>query len=235
MDPVRILITGGGRGIGRAIALRFAREGGHVAVAARTSSELDAVVAEVGAAGGQGIACQMNLRDHGSIEAAVFRAVEFFGEEMDVLVNNAGVFEVRPFEETDLGTWERLMEVNLTGPYLVTLESLPALRASSRPHVFNIASIAAKTGFAGSSIYSATKAGLMGFSNGLREDLREARIRVSTVYPGATDTSIFDGVAGDWDRASMNRPEDVAEVFWNAYRAAGGDQADLDVPPPVGR
>ena len=69
MAPTRIFITGGGRGIGRAIALRFAREGAHVAVAARTSEELDAVVAEIEAAGGQGIACQMNLRDHGSIEA----------------------------------------------------------------------------------------------------------------------------------------------------------------------
>ena len=130
MAPTRIFITGGGRGIGRAIALRFAREGAHVAVAARTSEELDAVVAEIEAAGGQGIACQMNLRDHGSIEAAVYRAVDFFGEEMDILVNNAGVFDVKPFEESDLGMWERFFEVNLTGPYLVTLESLAALRLS---------------------------------------------------------------------------------------------------------
>lgn len=232
MAPTRIFITGGGRGIGRAIALRFAREGAHVAVAARTSEELDAVVAEIEAAGGQGIACQMNLRDHGSIEAAVYRAVDFFGEEMDILVNNAGVFDVKPFEESDLGMWERFFEVNLTGPYLVTLESLAALRESSKSHVFNIASTAARQGFAGSSVYCATKAGLMGWSNALREEFREEGIRVSTVYPGTTDTRLFDGVPGDWDRGSMNKPEDVAEVVWKAYQGEG-EQADLDVPPPA--
>jgi len=232
MAPIRILITGGSRGIGRAIALRFAREGAKVAVASRTSAELDAAVGQIEAAGGQGIACQMNVRDHGSIEAAVFRAVDFFDEEMDVLVNCAGIFDVQPFEETDLATWDRFVEVNLTGPYVVTLESIAALKESPRGHVFNIASSAARQGYAGSSIYCATKAGLMGLSNGLREDLRDAGVRVSTVYPGPTDTTIFDDVAGDWDRASMNKPEDVAEVVWQAYHAEG-DQADLDIPPPA--
>ena len=232
MDPIRVFITGGGRGIGRAIALRFASEGASVVVAARTSEQLDRVVGEIEAAGGRGLACQMNLRDHGSIEAAVYRAVDFLDDGLDVLVNNAGIFAVQPFEQTDLDTWERFVEVNLTGPYNVTLESLPALRESSRGHIFNIASTAARVGFAGSSIYCATKAGLMGLGNGLREDLREAGIRVSTVYPDATDTSIFDGVPGEWDRSTMNRPEDVAVVVWNAY-GGEGDQADLEVPPPA--
>lgn len=232
MAPIRIMITGGGRGIGRAIALRFAREGAKVAIAARTSAQLDDVVGELEAAGGEGIACQMNLRDHGSIEAAVYRAVDFFGEEMDVLVNNAGIFDIKPIEETDTAFWERFLEVNLTGPYLVTLESLAALKESPRGHVFNVASKAARQGYAGSSVYGATKAGLMGFSNSLREDLRASSVRVSTVYPGATDTTIFDEVPGEWDRAGMNRPEDVAEVIWKAYHA-DGDQADLDVAPPA--
>lgn len=233
MSPTRILITGGGRGIGRAIALRFAREGAQVAIAARTSDELDAVVAEIEAAGGSGMAAQMNLRDHGSIEAAVYRAVDFFGGAIDVLVNNAGIFEIKPFEDVDLGLWERMLEVNLTGPYLVTLEALPALRESERAHLFNVSSLAGKQGFAGSTAYCASKYGLRGFGDALREELREDGIRVSTVYPGATDTTIFDDVPGEWDRAAMNRPEDVAEVIWDAYGAdPSTDVADLDVPAP---
>ncbi|MCP3914618.1 MAG: SDR family oxidoreductase [bacterium] len=231
MAPIRIFVTGGGRGIGRAIALRFARQGAHVAVAARTSAELDAVVGEIEAAGGQGIAAQMNLRDHGSIEAAVFRAVDFFDGEMDVLVNNAGVFDVKPFEETDLGLWNRMLEVNLTGPFLVTQESLTALKESPKGHLFNVSSTAGKQGFAGSTAYCTTKYGLRGFSDALRLELADTGVRVSTVYPGATDTKILDGVPGDWDRSAMNKPEDIAEVVWAAYHA-DGDQADLDVPPP---
>ena len=229
MAPIRIFVTGGGRGIGRAIALRFAREKAHVVVAARTSPELDEVVGEIEAAGGRGLATQMDLCDHGSIEAAAYRAVDFFGDEMDVLVNNAGVFDLRPFEETDLGTWERLLEVNLTGAFTVTQESLAALKASPRGHVFNISSVAGRQGFAGCTAYCASKYGLRGFGDALREELRESEVRVSTVYPAATDTSIFDGVPGEWDRSTMNRPEDVAEVLWEAYHA-DGDQADLGVP-----
>ncbi|MDP6540818.1 MAG: SDR family oxidoreductase [Planctomycetota bacterium] len=234
MSPLRVLVTGGGRGIGRAIALRFAREGARVVVAARTSTELDEVVAAIGAAGGQGLAAQMNVRDRGSVEAAVWRCNQFTGEALDVVVNNAGVFDVAPVTEVDDETWERNMEVNLRGAWYVTTEVLDALSEGERPHVFNMASIAAREGFAHTTAYCASKYGLRGFSDALREELSEQGIRVSTVYPGPTDTTIFDGVPGDWDRSAMNAPEDVAEVIWDAYNAGEGiDVADLDVPPPA--
>lgn len=234
MSQINVLVTGGGRGIGRAIALRFARAGAKVVVAARTSTELDEVVAEIARAGGEGLAAQMNVRDHGSVEAAVWRAAEFTGGVLDVLVNNAGVFDVKPFPELDRETWVRTVEVNLSGPYYVTAEALEALEESERGHVFNIASIAAKRGFAGNVAYCATKYGLRGLSDALREDLRGQGIRVSTVYPSATDTSIFEGVPGDWDRAKMNSPEQVAEVVWCAYNAPPDvDVDELDVPPSV--
>ena len=151
---------------------------------------------------------------------------------MDLCVNNAGIFDVKSFEDTDLAMWSRFIEVNLTGPYVVLQESLPALRESLEGPRINICSAAGKQGFAGSTAYCATKYGLRGLSDALREDLRGDGIRVSTIYPGATDTDIFNGVEGEWDRSTMNKPEDVAEVVWNAY-AGEGDQADLDVPPPA--
>jgi NAD(P)-dependent dehydrogenase (short-subunit alcohol dehydrogenase family) len=234
-SPLRVLVTGGGRGIGRAIALRFARAGAHVAVAARTSSELDKVVLEIQQAGGLGRAQQVNVADHGSVEAAVYRAVEFTGGALDVLVNNAGVFDIKPFGQLDLATWRRHLEVNLNGPFFVTSEALDALLESDRAHIFNVSSVSGKRALAGGVAYSTTKYGLRGFSDALREDLRANDVRVSTVYPGATDTSIFKNVPGNWDRSKMNKPEDVAEVIWNAYHApAGTNVDDLDVPPPRG-
>ncbi len=229
MPSLRVFVTGGGRGIGRAIALRFAREGARVVVAARTSAELDKVVGEIASAGGKGLAAQMDLRDHGSIEAAVFRAVDFCEGAIDVLVNNAGIFEVKPFEDTDQATWQRMIDVNLTGPFLVTLECLAALRESERAHVFQIASLAAREGFEGCTAYCASKAGLRGFSDALREDLKKNSVRVSTVYPGPTATKIFQGVPGKWDTSQMTPPEDVAEVVWRGYGSESGYE-NLDVP-----
>jgi NAD(P)-dependent dehydrogenase (short-subunit alcohol dehydrogenase family) len=232
MSAPSILVTGGSRGIGRAIALRFAREGSRVVVAARNSVQLDSVVAEILKAGGQGLAAQMNVRDHGSVEAAVWRSLEFCGGKLDVLVNNAGVFDVVPFEKLDGATWRKNVEVNLDGAFYVTKECLDALLESGRGHVIQIASVAARQGFAGNVAYCTTKYGLRGFSDALRADLGPRGMRVSTIYPGATDTDIFKGVPGNWDRAKMNRPEDVAEVVWRAWSAPpGADVSDLDVPP----
>jgi len=233
MTPKRVLITGGGRGIGRATALRFAREGAHVVVAARTSGELDDVVAEIEAAGGKGLAAQMNVTDLGSVEAAVWRAMEFSGGPLDVLVNNAGVFDVIPFDKMGHKAWSKMIDVNLTGAYYVTQESLGALEEGERAVVINVASGAAKQGFPGNTAYCASKYGLKGFGDALRIDLADKGIRVVTVYPRGTDTTIFDGVEGDWDRSKMNTVEEVAEVIFSAS-GAGDEVTDLDVPPPSG-
>jgi NAD(P)-dependent dehydrogenase (short-subunit alcohol dehydrogenase family) len=233
MKPTRILVTGGGRGIGRAIALAFARQGAHVAIAGRTGQELDQVVAEIEAAGGKGLAVQMDVSEYGSVEAGVYRAVEWNGGVLDVVVNNAGIFAMKPFEETDPGLWRRMLDTNLGGPYYVLREALDALRASERAHVFNIASVAAREPYEGCTAYCATKYGLRGLSDALRLELAPKGVRVSSVYPGATDTSIFDGVPGDWDRSTMNKPEDVAAVVLAAYAApAGTNVDDLEVPAP---
>jgi len=229
---LRVLVTGGSRGIGRAIALRFAREGARVAVAARSSGDLDQVVKEIEAAGGSGRAQQMNVGDHGSVEAAVWRAVEFTGGALDVLVNNAGVLAVRPFEKLDLATWRKHIEVNLDGPYYVTAESLDALLEGTRPHIFNVSSVAGRQGYEGEVAYCTTKYGLRGFSDALRLDLRAKGVRVSTVYPGATDTAMLDSLPVKLDRSKVNKPEDVAEVIWRAYHAPEGQNVDdLEVPP----
>lgn len=234
MSQLRVVITGGSRGIGRAIALRFAREGAQVVVLARTAADLDAVVKEIEEAGGQGFPGQMNLQDVGDIGAAMWRAAQSTGEVFDVLVNCAGAFAIKPIDQMDETLWNRMIEVNLSGPYHVIRESLEYLEGGNRPHIFNVASIGAKQGFPGNTAYCASKYGLRGFSDALRLDLAERGIRVSTVYPGQTDTDIWKDVEGDWDRSKMGKPEDVAEVIWNAYHAPeGADVDDLEVPQPV--
>ncbi len=234
MSPIRALVTGGGRGIGRAIALRLAREGARVVVAARTSAELDQVVNEIEAAGGAGLAAQLNLQDEGSVGAGVWRALEFTGGELDLLVNNAGTFSIDPIRELDYPTWERHLSVNLSGPLYVIKESLDALEEGTRPLIVNVASQAAKRGYPGNVAYCASKYGLRGLSDALREDLRASGIRVTTLYPGQVDTSIWDTIPGEWDRKSMARPEDVAEAVLRAYLAPEGqDVDDIDVPAPA--
>lgn len=233
MQTPRILVTGGGRGIGRAIALRFAAEGAQVVVAARTADQVAAVASEAQSLGAEALGLVMDVSDLASVEAGLHAALEFTGGGLDVLVNNAGIFQIKPIQKMSPATWYRNIAVNLNGPFHVTLMALKGLQCSPRAHIFNISSIAAKQAFGGNTAYGATKAGLVGFGDSLRIDLEPEGIRVSTVYPGGTDTSIFDAVPGEWDRASMNRPEDVADVVWAAFLAPEGVNVDnLDVPNP---
>jgi NAD(P)-dependent dehydrogenase (short-subunit alcohol dehydrogenase family) len=213
MSQLRVLITGGGRGAGRATALRFAKTGAKVVVAARTSSQLDAVVAEIAAAGGEGLAAQMNVADHGSVEAAVFRAVTFTGGGLDVLVNCARVLQPKPIGDTDVTSWRLQLEVNLYGPFLVTLETLDALRESERGHVFNVCAPAAREAGPSLLAYSASQHGLRGFSSALGQDFAPEGIRVTTVF----------------QRAQGGGPaaEAAAEAIFKAYEA--GTTGEVDV------
>ncbi len=233
MESPSILVTGAGRGIGRAIARRFAREGFRCVLCARSLHEIEALAREIQEQGGQALAVPMDVTDLSSVEAALARAFEFTSGRLNVLVNNAGVFDVKPFAEISPATWYRFLATNLNGPFHVTLLALKALEGTPGAHVFNIASTAAREPYPSNVAYGTTKYGLRGFSDCLRVDLADQGIRVSTVYPGATDTTIFDGVPGDWDRSLMNQPEDVAEVCWKAYASGAETNVDdLDVPPP---
>lgn len=232
MTPPRVLVTGGGRGIGRAIALRFAREGAFVAVAARTRGELERVAAECDAAGGRGLAVELDVTDLASVQRGIETVLAATGEALDVLVNNAGVFSIHPFAELSPATWYRTLAINLTGPFHVTLLALRGLERGTRAHVFNVGSVASKRPFPGNAAYCASKYGLRGLTDVLRLDLAASGLRVSNVYPGQTDTPLWDTIPGDWPRAAMNRPEDVAEVVFGAWSApAGTDVAELEVPP----
>jgi NAD(P)-dependent dehydrogenase (short-subunit alcohol dehydrogenase family) len=213
MTQLRVLVTGGGRGIGRDVAIRFAREGAKVVVAARSSDQLDAVVAEIDAAGGEGLAAQMNVGDYGSVEAAVYRALQFTGGALDVLVNCAGVREDVPFGKLDLATWSRHVDVNLTGAFLVALEALEGLEEGSTPHVFHVCAPATDAPRASSAAFLATKQGLRGLSDAMRVDLADADIRVSAVFPAA-------------DGAAAVGPA-VAEAVVAAYRS--GERGDVNV------
>ena len=199
-------------------------------MASRTSAELDEVVKEIEEAGGEGLAAQVNVGDWGSVEAAVYRATNFTGGALDVLVNCAGTFSIAPFDKMTHELWARAIDVNLTGSFSVTLEALDALEESGRGHVFNVCSVAAKRGFPGNTAYCASKYGLRGFGDALREDVRETGIRVTNVFPGPTDTTIWNKVEGDWDRSQMNRAEDVADAVWTAFSApAEQDVDEVDV------
>ena len=233
MSDLRVIVTGGSQGIGRAIALAFAARGARVAIAARSSDKLDEVVTEIDRLGGKGCPLQMDVTEDGAIEGAIYRAVEHCDGVIDVLVNNAGIFDVAPFDKQSPAGWRRMLDVNLTGPFLVTRETIDSMFASPRGHVFNIASEAGRRPFAGNAAYCASKYGLRGFSDVIRMELAPRKIRVSTVYPGACDTTIFDKVPGNWDRSKMIKPEDVARVVLAAYDAPEGVIVDdLDVPGP---
>lgn len=223
-NPI-VVVTGGGRGIGRATALAFAAEGATLYLIARTKGELGESARLAAKAGGEARSLPADLSVPAEVERAASRILQESGR-VDVLVNNAGTLKVAPFAETTLEQWEGTLRVNLTAPFLLTKALLPQIRKSAMPHIFNILSIAARVPFAGSAAYCASKAGLLGLNGVLREELRPLGIRVTAVLPGATDTKMFDEIPGEYDRSRFVRPEDIAASIVSAWRLS--PEANVD-------
>ncbi len=185
------VITGGGRGIGRAIALKFAGEGAAVVVAARTASEIEAVAREVRDAGGRAVAVTADVADEKQCERLMQEAAAHFGK-VDILVNNAGEYgPVKPIEEITPAEWDRVVAVHLRGSYLLTRLALPGMYARGSGVILNISSLSAKSAFGWGSPYASAKAGMLGMTRVVAAEAARKGVRVNAICPGpVTETKM---------------------------------------------
>jgi len=203
----RILITGASRGIGRAIAEKLAAPDVTLLLHGRDTVAL----AETCKAVQIHCAGVVNLIHDLATEKGVSDLISQVGKDpLDVLINNAGIAVVKPFREITPAEWQQTLGVNVTAPFLLMQRFAGQMPPGSS--VVNILSTAAKTGFANWSAYCMSKFALEGFSQSIRGELREHRIRVINIYPAATNTEIWDDVAGDWPRDKMISADQVASA-----------------------
>ena len=213
------LVTGAGRGIGRAIALALAREGARLTVVSRTAHELDTLVGEIEAVGGRGVAFAGDLRSPSACTGAVAAAVDCFGG-LQILVNNAGLGVFANVADTTDEDWETVLGTNLSAAFRLTRAALPHL-AHRGGHVLMVSSLAGKNPIAGMSAYCASKAALDQFAACLMLEVRHLGVKITTIAPGSVDTS-FAGAPRPPDTSWMLTPEDVAQTAVDLLRMRDG-------------
>jgi NAD(P)-dependent dehydrogenase (short-subunit alcohol dehydrogenase family) len=212
LDGKAALVTGSASGIGRATALALARRGCHVAINyTRSEREAQATVQQAQALGVRTVLCRCDVSDDAGVRAMVATCERELGR-LDVLVNAAGVAAFGPVAEAKAGDWDAMLLVNLRAVMVCCRAVLPAMMRQRSGTILNIASIAATRAIPGAAAYTATKAGVVGFSRVLAEELRSAGVRVGVLLPGAVDTPLWDAVGGGPDRAGMLQADDVARA-----------------------
>ncbi|MEP7030881.1 MAG: 3-oxoacyl-ACP reductase family protein [Pseudolabrys sp.] len=187
-----VIITGAGQGIGRVFAKAFGLAGANVVIAELNEQKAASVSGEIMAAGGDAFAVTTDVANEASIAEMIETVEDKYGR-IDVLINNAGIFstlEMRPFDQIPVAEWERVLRVNLTGPFLCARAVLPAMRRAKWGRIINIASGAVRLGRPNYLHYIATKSALMGMSLSMARELGPDNITVNAILPGATFTEI---------------------------------------------
>jgi len=227
-----IWITGAGRGIGKAIAAAFGKEKAILALSSRTAGEVKSVSKFINKNGGRAHHFQCDV----SIESDVIKTVKKIKKnlgQIDILINNAGVFRFMPLVETSAENWDMMMNINLKGAFLCTKMILPSMIERRVGHIINIVSVAGIEPFQTSSAYCASKYGLMGLTAVTREEAREHNVKVTAILPGAVNTSGWDNIEGDFDRSVMMPPEDIAQAVISACKQPGKTLIEDIIVRPV--
>jgi 3-oxoacyl-[acyl-carrier protein] reductase len=206
------IITGAGRGIGRATALSLAQAGADLVLAARTVAELEEVASTARALGRRALAVPTDVRDEAQVEALVHQAMAQLGR-VDILVNNAGATGRRQVAELGTEEWARVLDTNTTGTFLVSRAVVPLMRERRWGRIVNVVSGNGRQGQANAAAYSASKFAVMGFSQSLAQEVRDDNITVTCVLPGPADTAMRAASTPNEDKSLLLRPEDVAEVI----------------------
>ena len=206
------IVTGSGRGIGRAIASLFAAEGARVTVTARSADEIESAAEEIRAAGGEAIAVTGEVADEADVSRVIEETVDRFGQ-IDILVNNAGAnlphIDLVDIEPDD---WRRVIDVNINGMYLCTRAVIPHMTSRGSGKIINISSIGGRRGGRGRGPYRVTKAGMINLTETLAAELREHRITVNCICPGGVDTEMIRTISGGRTSSELMRPVEIARI-----------------------
>jgi 3-oxoacyl-[acyl-carrier protein] reductase len=207
------IITGAGRGIGRAIAIALANEGVNVGLLARSEEHLQQVVKEVEAQGVKAVFATADVSSNDEVTKAIESLTSELGT-VDILINNAGIAKFGKFMELDVEEWEKIIQVNLMGVYYVTRAVLPGMIEQQSGDIINISSSAGQKGAPITSAYSASKFGVLGITESLAMEVRKHNIRVTALTPStvATDLAIENDLT-DGNPDKVMQPEDIAEFI----------------------
>lgn len=212
---MNIVVTGASQGIGRAIAEAFAtKDEAQVALVARTQSKLETVAEQCRARGGEALVVPTDVSDEEDVAEMAETVRDEWGVP-DVVVNNAGIFTYAPLDELTLEGFQEQIDVNLTGTFAVTQAFLPDMRERGKGHLFYMGSVASIMAYPGNAGYCAAKHGVRGLARVVREETKDEDIRVTTVLPGATWTSTWDGI--DLPEERFMPPKDIARAVVDAY------------------
>jgi 3-oxoacyl-[acyl-carrier protein] reductase len=219
------IVTGSSRGIGRSIALMLVGYGAKVTLAARDPVKLEALQQDIKALGQETLCVPTDMSLEGDIFNLISQTIKTFGR-LDIVINNAGLGIYDRVEKTSTESWDKLLDVNARGPFILCREAIPYLRHQKRSFIINIASVVGVRGYANQAAYTASKHALMGFSKALAKEVQSDGIRVHVLLPGGVDTDMVSLARPDLDKSLLMKPEEIAE--WILFLVTRQGNATID-------